>query len=141
FRYSPVADRWARLPSPKGEYHMGAVLNGKLYVTDGKNLEAYDPVTNRWTTKASGTQVRYRAAATEQGSLLYLIGGRQRTSTGWQTVRTTKVYHPTTDTWTTAAPMPTRREDITASKVFLNGKPRIEVVGGSPPGNNLQYIP
>jgi N-acetylneuraminic acid mutarotase len=141
FRYNPVANRWARLPSPNGEYHMGGVVDKKLYVTDGKKLEAYDPVTNRWTTRASGPQVRYRAAVTEQGSKLYLIGGRQLTSTGWQTVRTTRVYNPTTNTWTNAAPMPTARQDITASKVFLNGQPRIEVVGGSPPGNNLQYIP
>jgi N-acetylneuraminic acid mutarotase len=141
FRYNPVANRWARLPSPKGEYHMGAVLDKKLYVTDGKKLEVYDPGTNQWTTKVTGGQVRYRAAATEQGSRLYLIGGRQWTGTGWQTIRTTKVYNPTTHTWTTAAPMPTAREDITASKVFLNDQPRIEVVGGSAPGNNLQYIP
>jgi N-acetylneuraminic acid mutarotase len=141
FRYDPVSNRWTRLPSPKGEYHMGDVLDKKLYVTDGKKLEAYDPVTNQWTTKAPGPQVRYRAAATAQGSRLYLIGGRQLTGTGWQAIRTTRVYNPTTDSWTTAAPMPTAREDITASKVFLNGQPGIEVVGGSAPGNNLQYIP
>ena len=141
FRYNPVTDRWARLPSPNGEYHMGGVLDGKLYVTDGKNLGAYDPVTNQWTTKTTGGQVRGRAAATVHGGMLYLIGGRQLTSTGWKTVRTTKVYHPNTNTWTAAAPMPTARSDISASRVFLNGKPRIEVVGGSAPGNNLQYIP
>ena len=31
--------------------------------------------------------------------------------------------------------------DLTATRVFLNGQPRVEVVGGSRPGNNLQYIP
>jgi hypothetical protein len=37
--------------------------------------------------------------------------------------------------------MPNARSRVVASQVFLNGKPRIQVVGGRAPGNNLQYIP
>jgi hypothetical protein len=37
--------------------------------------------------------------------------------------------------------MPSPRADIAASQVRLNGQARIEVVGGSVPGNNLQYVP
>ena len=44
-------------------------------------------------------------------------------------------------TWTTAAPLPTVRYGVAAMRVFFDGRPRIEVVGGSAPGNNLQYIP
>ena len=142
FRYSPVTDRWARLAHPRGEYHMGGVLYGKFYVTDGKKVEVYDPSTNQWTTKAPGPQGRRDAAVAVLWGRLYLMGGLiWNPVTGWQAVRTTAVYHPLTDTWTTAAPMPTARSNVAASQVLLNGKPRIEVVGGNAPGNNLQYIP
>ena len=142
FRYNPATNRWATLPRPQGTYTMGAVLYDKLYVTDGQKLEVYDPATNQWTAKASGGQRRIDGAATAQGAMLYLIGGRELIpDVGWQALRTVKVYHPTTNTWTTAAPLPTARYDIAATRVLLDGHPRIEVVGGSVPGNNLQYIP
>jgi N-acetylneuraminic acid mutarotase len=140
FRYNPVTDRWARLPHPKGEYHMGGVLYGKFYVTDGKQVEVYDPSTNQWTTKGTGPQVRRYAAATVLWGRLYLMGGTT-IATGYEAVRTTAIYHPLTDKWTTAAQMPTARSNVSASRVDLNGKSRIEVVGGNAPGNNLQYIP
>ena len=31
--------------------------------------------------------------------------------------------------------------ELTAARVFVNGEPRIEVIGGYRPGNNQQYIP
>jgi len=142
FRYDPATNRWATLPRPQGPYTMGSVLGEKLYVTDGQTVEVYDPASNQWIARTSEGQRRIDGVATAQGALLYLIGGRQFTSAlGWQPVRTVKVYHPTTNTWTTAAPLPSARYGIAAARVFLNGRPRIEVVGGSLPGNNLQYIP
>jgi N-acetylneuraminic acid mutarotase len=132
FRYNPVTDRWARLPSPKAEYHenhMGGVLYNKLYLTDGKTIEVYDPVTNQWTMKVTGGQVRLRAAATVQGGLLYLIGGYQLR----QTLRTTKVYHPIPNTWTTAAPMPTGRSDISAMRSSSTADPGSQWLAAVPP--------
>ena len=55
--------------------------------------------------------------------------------------RQTSIYNPVTKTWSLGAPLPTGRSTLAASKVFVNGQPRIEVVGGSRPGNNLQYTP
>ena len=145
FRYNPATDRWTTLPSPKGSFNEnsgGAVLYDKLYVTNGDNLEMYDPATKQWITKKTGGQRRVGAAATALGAKLYLMGGRGINSEGeWETFRTMRVYHPITDTWSTVAPMPTARDGIAAARVFLDGRPRIEVVGGSLPGNNLQYIP
>jgi N-acetylneuraminic acid mutarotase len=144
YRYNPATDRWATLPRPKGVYMygIGGVLYDKLYVTDGKNTEVYDPVTNLWTSKRLGPQYRYEAAAAVVHAKLYVTGGRGINAAGeWETWRTTSVYHPLTDTWTTAAPLPTARSGIAATRVFLNGRPRLEVVGGGLPGNNLQYIP
>jgi hypothetical protein len=37
--------------------------------------------------------------------------------------------------------MPTARGDFTASRVVVDGTPRIEAVGGARPGNNVQYVP
>ena len=37
--------------------------------------------------------------------------------------------------------MPSPRTGLAATMVRRNGQARIEVVGGSAPGNNLQYIP
>jgi hypothetical protein len=51
------------------------------------------------------------------------------------------VYDPATDTWAGRASMPTVRPEFGASRVVLDGQARIEVVGGSRPGNNIQYIP
>jgi hypothetical protein len=51
------------------------------------------------------------------------------------------VYDPVTDAWTRRAPLPSARANISAATVLLNGKPRIEVVGGHAPGNNLQFVP
>jgi hypothetical protein len=71
-----------------------------------------------------------------------VIGGLQRNADGTITqVRTTSVYDPATNAWTNRAPMPTMRSRFSASRVVLNGMARIEVVGGSRPGNNLQYMP
>ena len=141
FRYNPVTDRWATLPRPQNTYSMGSVLGEQLYVTNGDDVEAYDPVTNRWTLKSSTGQSRGGGTAIAQGAKLFLIGGWQVTPTGVRPVRTVKVYHPTTDTWTDAAQLPTARYGIASARVFLDGRPRIQVVGGSLPGDNLQYIP
>lgn len=56
-------------------------------------------------------------------------------------MRTTTVYDPAIDSWTNKAPMPTARSRIAASRVVVNGKARLEVVGGPGPGNNLAFIP
>jgi N-acetylneuraminic acid mutarotase len=142
FRYNPATDRWATLPRPGGMYHMGAVLYDKLYVTDGKTVEIYDPLTNQWMVKTTGGQMRLDAAVLAQGARLYLFGGRQlKPDVGWQTVRTARAYNPATNTWSTVAPLPTARYGTAAARVFLDGRARIEVIGGSLPGDNLQYVP
>ena len=127
FRYNPVTNRWITLPSPRGSYRQGGVLYDKLYVTNGTTLEVYDPATNEWTRKPQGG--RSGSVAVALGAELYVIGDK------------TNVYHPLTDTWTTAASPPHALSDVAATRVFLNGQARIEVVGGSLPGNHLEYIP
>ncbi len=139
FRYDPATNRWTRLPSPGHAYFMGGVLYGKLYLV-GNTVEAYDPATNQWTAKAppppdDGSSpwppLNIWGTAAAAGAKLYVFGGGR-----------TLVYSPTTDTWASrsAGPYaPNLPPGFTAGRVFLNGQPRIELVGGGT--DNWQYAP
>jgi N-acetylneuraminic acid mutarotase len=148
YRYDPTTDVWTLLsvtPIALGR-PMGGFIGGKLYATGGPNgaLLAYDPTTNTWATKASlpGGQRRWLGAGVTLAAKLYVLGGFEGPSTGLGTpVRKTSVYDPATDTWTNQAPMPTDRVDFTASRVVVDGKARIEAVGGPRQGSNVQYTP
>jgi N-acetylneuraminic acid mutarotase len=156
FRYNPVTDRWVKLASPptNGSYTgiggVGGVIGGKLYVMGytgryvGEGLLAmYDPATNRWIQKRGLGLPRWGSAGVVHAGKLYVIGGNRPNPDGdtFETLRANIAYDPTTDRWTNYAPMPTARTGIGGSLVTLSGKPRIEVIGGSRPGNNLQYTP
>jgi N-acetylneuraminic acid mutarotase len=141
YRYNPATDRWVTLPRPAGVHGcgVGGVLYGKLYVlgvesfTEGLPLtmEVYDPATNKWTYAARPPVRQACGEAAAQGGKLYVMGGTDQTS----------IYHPLSNTWSTGAPLPTGQGRLAAARVFLNGQPRIEVVGGARPGNDWGYIP
>jgi N-acetylneuraminic acid mutarotase len=144
FRYDPLTDTWTELAVPPRYYApVGGTIGEKLYLgsigvqgSGGANiLQVYDPGTNTWTEKATSRDIRWGAAYTTLGAKLYMIGGD-----GYPPLRRTDVYDPATNTWTTKARMPTGRVGA-AARVFVDGKARIEFVGGPRPGNNLQYIP
>jgi N-acetylneuraminic acid mutarotase len=146
YRYDPATDQWSYLSYTDVELGlpMGGVMGGKLYATGGPAgaLVAYDPVTNQWSTKAPMPRPRTQGAAVALGGKLYIVGGYEGGAFETQRlVRKTSVYDPNTNLWTNLAPMPTARHDFAASRVVVNGKPRIEAVGGLRPGNNVQYIP
>jgi len=152
FRYDPAVDHWDTRPSPSWSYvgwpFAGGVICGKLYVMGGSPegngvMVAYDPGTNQWTTRNPLGLARPGVATAVLGSRLYVIGGRRYDADRgvWETLDKTRVYDPTTNLWTTRASLPSPRDDISGATVRLNGQARIEVVGGSAPSNNLQYIP
>jgi N-acetylneuraminic acid mutarotase len=147
YRYNPVTDRWTTLGTPNTGHReaMGGVIRGKFYVVGGshsRQLDVYDPATGKWTIKASMPEERHLAAAAVMGGKLYVIGGVRSTPEGHEeTVATTYAYDPARDIWTTEAPMPTPRDQISASRIVVDGQERIEVVGHVSPGNNLQFIP
>lgn len=120
-----------------------AVLNGIVYVMGGApagvgildSMEAYDPATNSWTTKAampawsaisiqppwSGSTFgppayRYGPAAAAVNGVIYLIGGTSLVN-GQGPIYPIAVYNPTANTWsstvpgtaTSLAPIPTGR--------------------------------
>jgi N-acetylneuraminic acid mutarotase len=153
-RYNPVTDRWTRLASPPGSgayvgldvSGMAGVIGGKLYVVgrsggEGR-LAVYDPATKRWTAKRGLGQYRYGAASVVHAEKLYLVGGTRVNTDGTREVlRANIAYDPITDRWINYAPLPTARTGLGGSRVTLNGQARLEVIGGSRPGNNLQYVP
>jgi hypothetical protein len=142
FRYDPASDRWTTLPRPRNSYRYGGVIAQKFYAV-GAHVEVYDPATNRWTSKADPTlELPFGAAASVMLSRIYIVGGVGFGEAGnWTGLRAARMYDPAADTWTRLAPMPSGRYGVAASKIFVNGLPRLDVVGGPRPGNNLQYIP
>jgi N-acetylneuraminic acid mutarotase len=153
FRYDPGTDRWTILPSPFSPLtrspYAGGVIGGKFYVMGGTAgtyagwLRVYDPATNHWTTKNGLGQTRPGAATAVLNSKLYVMGGQRYNAARkiWETLDKTIVYDPITNAWTWRASLPSPRAGVAGSTVVRNGQARIEVVGGSRPGNNLQYIP
>ena len=153
FRYNPATDRWLQLPSPFAvpEYgpSIGGVIDGKFYVmtSNAANFAAYDPATNRWTPlNALGGGTRYEAASAVVGGKLYVFGGLRYDNFSTDTLivdtlATTVRYDAATRTWAQRADLPGPRAGSAADRLYLNGKARIEVLGGSGTGNNLQYTP
>ena len=141
FGYDPATDNWVRLPSPKRAfYQSGGVIDGKFYVV-GPAVEAYDPSTNEWTTMPSTPPPAFRFGAPTVAALggkLWVAGLDNIDS---HVVPSMWIYDPVSETWTSRPTPGTDVRDAYTIKVFLNGQPRIEAVGGSRPGNNLQYIP
>ena len=147
YRYDPGTDTWTILAIPASDHYAGegGVIGGKFYVAGGdriRQLHVYDPATNAWTTRASMPQDQYFGAGAVLGGKLYVIGGVAHDANGdLQLVSTTSVYDPTSNAWSTRAPIPDARANIAGTRVFRDGQSRIELMGGSRPGSNLQYIP
>jgi N-acetylneuraminic acid mutarotase len=150
YRYNPATDTWATLASPPSSHIRGAAgfIGGKLYVTGGtggdetRQVDVYDPATNQWSRGAPLGVQRWDMAGLAYNAKLYLISGYRKNADGSVTVvRATNIYDPATNRWTTGAPLPSGRVEMSASRVVLNGQSRIEVVGGPAPGNNLSYQP
>jgi adhesin/invasin len=86
--YDPASDTWTpRAPLPTPRFGLGvAAIAGRVYALGGYTpldnyanltpiLEAYDPATNRWTSKPEMLEGRvYMGTAVLQG-LLYVVGG------------------------------------------------------------------
>jgi N-acetylneuraminic acid mutarotase len=144
FRYNPATNSWVRLPAPAGLYNAGAVLFDKFYAVGDAwkgwdKLVVYDPATNQWTTKAPPPPLGfYFGDAVAVGGKMYVIGlqALNPEETGSYVRNVTWVYSPGSNTWSERTPGP--EAPYTATKVFLNGRPRIEAIYG---GLNLQYIP
>jgi N-acetylneuraminic acid mutarotase len=153
FRYDPTKDSWTPLPNPTVPPNVGGgVINNKLYLTGGEQNRVleYDPITNHWTQKRAWTSqscvpgfaCNVSGATAVMLAHLYVIGGY---SAGLSNGTGIFVYDPVSNTWESKPLLTTFGYwdvgRLTAARVYLNGQPRVEMIGGYRPGNNQQYIP
>jgi N-acetylneuraminic acid mutarotase len=155
FRYDPTKDSWTTLPNPADPPNVGGgVINNKLYLTgtssEQNRVMEYDPITNRWAQKRawSSPSCVPNLACSIGGTTvvmlahLYVFGGSRSGATGGRGIF---IYDPVSDTWENKPLLTTfgywDDSRLAAARVFLNGQPRVEVIGGYRPGNNQQYIP
>ncbi|PYK39557.1 MAG: hypothetical protein DME60_09605 [Verrucomicrobia bacterium] len=142
--YDPVINTWMpKAPMPTTRHALGVgVVNGTLYAVGGASevngcgdlnvVEAYDPATNMWTTKAPMTTAQSHLAVGVVNGILYAVGGitgNIPSCNNGYVVGTLQAYNPATDMWTTKAPMPTARSEVTVGVV--NGI--LYAVGGNNP--------
>jgi N-acetylneuraminic acid mutarotase len=152
YRYDPQLNTWASLSLPHDptggshQYGAAAVSGDRLYVLGGvssRQLDLYDPVTNAWTTLTDTLPIRTGAGAAALWAKLYVIGG----TVDGVSVPTVSIYNPITKKWAMGAPHPYGEQfnwglnGITATRVFLDGKPLIEMLGGEIGRENWAYFP
>ena len=101
------------------------VINGILYAVGGDDcypdiacptdqVEAYDPVTNTWTTKTPMPTGRGEVASGVINGILYVIGG---ISANGYLLDTVEAYNPATDSWATKTSMPKERAFLAAGVI------------------------
>ncbi len=114
--YNTLTNKWttgAAMPTARF-VPASAVVNGILYVIGGCDsgcttgvgamsvVEAYNPATNTWTTKAPLPTATDSVTAVVEKGIIYVIGGYVP---GAGRVTTVFSYNPATDTWATEAPL------------------------------------
>lgn len=133
YAYDPVTTAWttrAPMPTQRGG-GAGAVVSGKIYVAGGRpprgsDFAVYDPVLDSWRTLPDLPTQRNHVGAAAIDGKIYVVGGRLEA--GFQSDQTDRVeaFDPTTNLWTTRAPMLRPRGGVNA--VAANGY--LHVLGG-----------
>ena len=151
--YDTVTDTWTRkadMPTPRNA-HSTAVVDGKVYAIGGwgydrpeggwesidrtatgkdfSTVEAYDPKTDTWATRADMPTPRSHMTVSSVGGKIYAIGGGARIVAGrsGEYRPLLEVYDTATNRWAGAADLPTPRSVMSSSVV--DG--RIYVMGGA----------
>jgi N-acetylneuraminic acid mutarotase len=140
----------APMPTKRTEI-AAAALDGKIYVVGGfekpslanvmnftitPSVEMYDPVIDRWTSKAPMPVGLHHVGIGVADGRLYVIGGYSKSGLSvWNPVATVYAYDPVTDSWSERASMPTARGALSVTE--HQGK--LYAIGGyDRKGNNAQ---
>jgi N-acetylneuraminic acid mutarotase len=118
YMYDPLTNTWKRLadiPTPRRSA-CSASVNGRLLVIGGtttgynttpavpiNTVEAYDPVTDSWTTLSPMPTARFGTTAAVIGSSVYVIGGFDSSNTSTAIV---EKFDPTGNSWSAADSLP-----------------------------------
>jgi len=129
-----------------------AAVNGIIYVVGGfsalsfsnlldltvsKRVEAYNPITDQWTTKAPLPLGLHHAGAAELNGKLYVVGGF--TAAGfsiWNPVNHVFTYDPGRDEWIERAGMPTARGGL----AVVNVENKLYALGGYDGESNPRVV-
>ena len=131
--YDPRADSWRTLPDlPTQRNHLaGGALGGKVYIVGGRfeagfqspqrdAVEAYNPETNTWSTRARMPKPRGGLNGVEAYGCLHVFGGEGNAGGPNGLYPDHDVYNPVTDSWTSLGPMPIPVHGVTGA-AFLSG--------------------
>jgi N-acetylneuraminic acid mutarotase len=136
YRYDPATNTWTPLaPMPTAEWEAGAATanDGRIFVFGGASDESltqiYNPTTNTWAAGASLPVPRHgEVVVKDAAGLLHVIGGKSIDDDYYSNPLTShQVYNPTTNTWSTAAPLP---QGLNQAGGTLGSDGKIYVVGG-----------
>ncbi len=154
--YNPATDTWATktaMPTPRESFGAALGGDGKVYVVGGcsniatgcgsgtpseDKLEIYDPATDTWAVRAPMPTARFGLGlAHASNGNLYAIGGRTQFDYAGTASTVVEEYNPTTNTWTSRAPMPTARYWL---GVVAASNGRLYAIGGSNIGGNVAQV-
>jgi N-acetylneuraminic acid mutarotase len=120
---------------PTARYALAtAVIDGKIYAIGGRsttqtyaNNEMYDPISDRWISKALMPTARYGLGVAEIGGEIYAVGGfNPQAQDHLHYLSSVEVYDPITNSWMTSTPMITPRQSLAVAA--LGG--HIYAIGG-----------
>lgn len=131
--YDPATDRWTVLPPlPTQRNHLGAAaVDGKVFVVGGRfgagfesertdRIEVFDPATGAWSAGAPMPRPRGGVNVAEAHGCVHVFGGEGDDQSPSGVFPDHDVYDPTSNTWTSRAPMPVPVHGVTGA-VFANG--------------------
>jgi N-acetylneuraminic acid mutarotase len=121
------------MPTARAGLGVAVGKDGRVYAVGGmygsvlKTVEVYTPATNTWE-KLPDLKIGRMSAGVSAGAdgRIYVVGGSSTTSTPGA-LASVEVYSPATNTWTTAADLPTPTADL-VTVTGVDG--RIYAIGG-----------
>ncbi len=124
--FDPATNTWSSAASQSFDisYSLTLLASGKVFYTALNSAASYDPATDAWSTAASPGPQRGHTATLLSNGLVLIAGGANVSS---NTVSTSRVFNPATNTWSTVGSMSNPRIFHTATRL-PNGK--VLVAGG-----------